>query len=281
MQPVKIYRSVAAMERLSLFYMDTRTEGPVILCLHGRWGRARTWYGFMQHYGRQYRVIAPDQRGHGLSDKPVSQYTAQEMAEDVVALLQHLKLDSVMLVGHSMGARVAGHVAALYPRCVRALALLDKSADGPAPNPLSLDQIDPVDPLTRDWPLPFVSLAEAEEFLDKTMDSPWSRQYFRNSLTETVGGYRMMFSPQAMAANIAYEEGWFHRLADIRCPVMLVRAKGAEAVPDEDWQRMQALLPNCLAFEASHPDHNVHLTNPEEFYGFVDAFLRHAGVYQA
>lgn len=278
MQTVKIYRSVAAMERLNLFYMDTRTNGPAIVCLHGRWGRAQTWYGFMQHYGRKYRVIAPDQRGHGLSDKPVGQYTAQEMAEDVVALLQHLKLDSVILVGHSMGARVAGHVAALYPHCVRALALLDKSAAGPAPNPLSLDQIDPVDPLTRDWPLPFVSLAEAEEFLDKTMDSPWSRQYFKNSLTETVGGYRMMFSPQAMAANIAYDEGWFHRLADIRCPVMLVRAKGGEAVPDEDFQRMQALLPNCMSFEASNPDHNVHLTNPEEFYGFFDTFLRHAGV---
>lgn len=278
MQSVRIFRSVAAMERLNLFYMDTRTEGPAILCLHGRWGRAQIWHHFMQHYGREYRVIAPDQRGHGLSDKPVSKYTAQEMAEDVVALLQYLKLDFVILVGHSMGARVAAYVAALYPHCVRALALLDKSAAGQASNPLPLDQIEPVDPLTKDWPLPFVSLAEAEKFLDENMDSQWSRQYFKNSLTETVGGYRMMFSPQAMAANIAYDEDWFHLLPDIRCPAMLVRAKGGEAVPDEDFQRMQEMMPDCMAFEASHPDHNVIATNPEEFYGFVDAFLRHAGV---
>lgn len=278
MQPVRIFRSVAALERLNLFYMDTRTEGPAILCLHGRWGRAQVWYDFMQHYGRQYRIIAPDQRGHGLSDKPMGKYTAQEMAEDVVALLQYLKLDSVILVGHSMGARVAAHMAALYPHCVRALALLDKSAAGSAPNPLPLDQIEPVDPLTKDWPLPFVSLAEAEKFLDENMDSPWSRQYFKNSLTETVGGYRMMFSAQAMAANIAYDEDWFPLLADIRCLAMLVRAKGGEAVPDEDWRRMQAMLPDCLAFEASHPDHNVIATNPEEFFCFFDTFLRHVGV---
>jgi 2-succinyl-6-hydroxy-2,4-cyclohexadiene-1-carboxylate synthase len=260
---------------VDIFYRDTRTEGPTILCLHGRWGRGETWIDFIQQYGAQYRIIAPDQRGHGLSGKPVSKYTAAEMAADMVALMDHLKIEAVILVGHSMGGHIAGYLAATYPEYVRALAILDKSANGPeVPNPLPLDEIEIIDPVTKDWPLPFASLAEAQSCIRSAMESQLSYQYFMNSLTESLDGYHMMFSTQAMAANIAYYENWFELLPKIKCPVLLVRASGHAAVPDEDFSRMQALLSNCMAFEISNPDHNVHLGNKSEFYGYFDEFLK-------
>lgn len=274
MERTKIYRNTARLKSVDMFHFDTRTEGPTVLCLHGRWGRAETWFDFTQRYGKQYRIIAPDQRGHGLSGKPISKYTAEEMAEDMTELLDFLKVDSIILVGHSMGGRVAGYFTALYPKFVKALAILDKSASGPAePNMSPLDQIPTVDPLTKDWPLPFSSLGEAMDFIRQCTDSDLSYQYFMNSLVETVEGYQMMFSAQAVAANIAYEENWFHLLPSIKCPVLLIRAQSHEAMSDEDFAKMQSLIPNCLAREVSHPDHNVHLGNKEEFYGYFDEFL--------
>jgi len=275
MEKARIYRDMARLKNIDIFYRDTRTEGPAILCLHGRWGRGETWVDFIQHYGERYRVIAPDQRGHGLSGKPVSRYTAEEMAADMVGLLGFLHLDSVILVGHSMGGRVAGYLAAQYPQHVRALAILDKSASGPAqPNPPPLVQISPVDPETKDWPLPFTSLAEAQAYIRQAMSSDLSYQYFMNSLVETVEGYQMMFSSQAMAANIAHDVDWFDLLPRITCPVLLIRARGGAAVPDQDFLKMQSLLADCVAREMSHPDHNVHLSNEAEFYGYFDEFLR-------
>lgn len=274
MGKIKIYRNIAKLKSINIFYFDTKTEGPTILCLHGRWGRAETWFDFIQQYGKQYRIIAPDQKGHGLSSKPVSKYTAEEMAEDMIELLDFLKLDSVILVGHSMGGRVAGYLTALYPKYVKALAILDKSASGPAkPKMLPLDQIPVIDPLTKDWPIPFSSLSEAKDYIKQAMDSNLSYQYFMNSLVETVEGFQMMFSSQAMAANIAYEENWFHLIPDIKCLVLLIRAKGNDAISDEDFVKMQSLIPNCLAREMSHPDHNVHLGNKEEFYEYFNKFL--------
>jgi pimeloyl-ACP methyl ester carboxylesterase len=275
MEKIKIYRHMAKLKHIDIFYRDTKTEGPAILCLHGRWGRGETWVDFIQHYGKKYRVIAPDQRGHGLSGKPISKYTAEEMAADMVELLEFLRLDSVILVGHSMGGRVAGYLTALYPKFVKALAILDKSASGPTqPNLLPLDQIPIIDPLTKDWPLPFASLSEAKDFMQQAMDSELSYHYFMNSLVETVEGYQLMFSAQAMAANIAYEKHWFHLLPKIKCPVMLIRAKGGEAVSDEDFLQMQSLISDCISHEMSHSDHNVYLGNEAEFYGFFDGFLK-------
>jgi len=280
MEKVKIHREMVKLKSIELFYRDTKTEGPAILCLHGRWGRGETWVDFIRHYGKKYRVIAPDQRGHGLSAKPLSKYTAEEMAADMVQLLEFLKLDSVILVGHSMGGRVAGYLAALYPKFVKALVILDKSASGPAePNPLPLDQIPTLDPATKDWPMPFAGLVEAQEFIKQNTDSDLEYQYFMISLTETVAGYQMLFSTQATTANIAYEQNWFHLLPKIKCPVLLIRAKGNDAVPDEDFTKMQSLITDCVAHEMSHPDHNVHLSNKAEFYEYFDEFLKRIGVF--
>lgn len=275
MNKTKIFRNIAKLKNIDMFYFDTKTEGPSILCLHGRWGRAETWHDFIQHYGKQYRIIAPDQRGHGLSSKPIAEYTSAEMAEDIIELLNFLKLDSIILVGHSMGGAVVGYLAAVYPKYIKAVAILDKSAANPAePNKLPLDINQLNDPMTKDWPLPFDTLNEAMNFIKQSTNSNLEYQYFMNSLIETVEGYQMMFSPKAMAIGIAHNEDWFHLLPKIKCLALLIRAKGNNAISDGDFIKMQSLIPNCIAYEMSHPDHNVHLGNKEEFYKFFDEFLK-------
>lgn len=103
MKSIKIYRSIIKVNKINLFSRDTKTDAQTILCLHGRWGRGETWSDFINYYGERYRILAPDQRGHGLSEKPVSKYTAEEMSKDMSALLDYLGIKSVILVGHSMG----------------------------------------------------------------------------------------------------------------------------------------------------------------------------------
>jgi len=275
MGKVKIHRKIVNLNKGNLFLLDTETEGPAILCLHGRWGRGETWVDFIQHYGDTYRIIAPDQLGHGLSDKPLSRYTGEEMAASMVSLLDSLEIDSAIVVGHSMGGAIAGYLAATYPQYVNAAAILDKSAAGPDDlNKLPLDKLEVSDPVTKTWPLPFQSLIDAQYFIKNEMESELSYQYFMNSLVETVNGYEMMFSAQAMSANIAYYRNWYHLLPKISCPVMLVRASGHEAIPDKDFLKMQSMISDCMAVEMSHPDHNVHLGNKSEFYEYFDSFLQ-------
>jgi len=199
------------------------------------------------------------------------------MASDAVALLGALGIGSAIVIGHSMGGHVAGWMAARHPGRVMALAILDKSANGPA-GAAPVEAIEPVDPVTKDWPLPFASLKEASDYIGRAMDSELSRQYFLNSLFEGPDGYSMRFSSQAIAANIAHYRGWFDLLPEIRCPTMLVRASGDGGVPGDDYAKMRTLLPDCMAFEMSSPDHNVHLSDTKEFYSYFDEFIARNGL---
>ena len=110
-----------------------RDEGPrqarAILLVHGfASSMAVNWVEpgwFSTLTGAGYRVLAFDHRGHGLSDKPhdPQAYMPERMASDAVALLDHAGIESAVLFGYSMGARVSAFAALADPERVDALVL--------------------------------------------------------------------------------------------------------------------------------------------------------------
>jgi pimeloyl-ACP methyl ester carboxylesterase len=269
-----IIRAEAEVNGISLFYRDTGSDKQPMLCLHGRWGRGETWSDLINHYRDKYRIIAPDQRGHGLSDKPVAPYPAEEFAKDMYELLHLLECGPAIVVGHSMGARMAAYLTHLHPEAVKALVILDEPADGadkeniPAP-----DEIVPDDGLTVDWPLPFASKPEARKFLKDRFGRESNVDYFMDSLYETARGYDFLFSRYSMAAIGEFWKSWYHILPEIRCPALLVRAAESWCLPKESADKMRALIKNCTYFEVSDSDHMVYTDNPDEFYPGFDDFL--------
>lgn len=115
-------------DQTSLFY-DDQGDGRVVVLLHGFVGDVNIdWVrsGILDLLlDEGYRVVAYDARGHGLSGKPheLHAYEDDALTKDAQALLDHLHLDDVALVGFSMGARTALHLAAIDER-VRAVVAL-------------------------------------------------------------------------------------------------------------------------------------------------------------
>jgi pimeloyl-ACP methyl ester carboxylesterase len=85
----------------------TAGSGPPVYLLHGF---PETWFAWRKQIARlaeSFTVVAPDLRGYGATDKPVSGYDKRTMANDVLALMDHLGHERIALVGHDRGARVA------------------------------------------------------------------------------------------------------------------------------------------------------------------------------
>jgi len=274
MKESKIKRSMIKVNGLNLFYRDTVSNNQTILCLHGRWGRGETWTDFMFRYKDTYRIIAPDQRGHGLSDKPIARYAAEDFAKDAYELIKQLECGPVIVVGHSMGGRVAAHLTAFYPQEVKALVILDQQADGPENiSDLSLDKVSPIDKLTAEWPTPYPSYEEAIQHLSEQFKRETNVRYFLESLVETVDGYDFLFSRYAMSAIEEYNQRWYHILPQIQCPVLFARAEDSWCLSKEEADRMRKLIKNCTYFEVTDSDHMVYADNPDEFYPQFEKFI--------
>ena len=106
---------------VKISYLD-QGKGEVVVLLHGFGGSASVMWESMlpvlvkEYLVKEYRIIAPDFRGHGKSDKPHdSEKFGEEMAEDVIRLLDHLKIKKAHIVGYSFGCGVAGTVLVRHP----------------------------------------------------------------------------------------------------------------------------------------------------------------------
>ncbi|UQZ33523.1 alpha/beta hydrolase [Paenibacillus sp. PK3_47] len=107
----------------SICYSD-QGEGEVILLLHGFCGSSAYWEKVIPYLGAGYRVIAPDLRGHGASDAPAGPYSIDQMADDVIFLLDALEVKKCYLFGHSMGGYIALSLAERYSSRLQGFGLI-------------------------------------------------------------------------------------------------------------------------------------------------------------
>lgn len=100
---------------------------PLVVMIHGFPDFWFTWRDQMMALSKDYRVVAIDQRGYNLSDKPkgVENYDMQLLAGDVAAVVKHLKRDKAIIVGHDWGGMVAWTVAMYMPQIVEKLIILN------------------------------------------------------------------------------------------------------------------------------------------------------------
>ncbi|MGH2740651.1 MAG: alpha/beta fold hydrolase [Actinomycetota bacterium] len=105
-------------------------EGPPLVLLHGLAASKLSWLPILRPLAERYRVIVPDLPGHGESSKPRARYTPAYYAGVVTGLLDTVGAENPVLIGNSMGGRVALEVARRSPDRVAGLVLLDPAAPG-------------------------------------------------------------------------------------------------------------------------------------------------------
>jgi 3-oxoadipate enol-lactonase len=114
-----------------IHYETLGTAGPTAVLIQGLGLSSRFWFDVPERLASgpdPWRVITPDHRGVGRSDRPFGPYFMRTMADDVAAVLDHAELDRAYVVGISLGGMIAQHVAIRHPSRVAGLVLLATTA---------------------------------------------------------------------------------------------------------------------------------------------------------
>jgi 3-oxoadipate enol-lactonase len=150
-------------------------DGPPVILLHGFACGKRMWLHQVRALKRRFRVVAYDQRGHGLTDAPpvAQRYSASLLARDLVGVLDTLKIERAAIVGFSLGGGPALALAASKPERVSHLVLADVGAG--ADDPIKLES------MARRWG-ELIARGDTDELVCEMLRSELFKVYARRNL---------------------------------------------------------------------------------------------------
>jgi pimeloyl-ACP methyl ester carboxylesterase len=222
---------------LDMFYLDSPGGSPPIVLLHGLSSNAHAFGGVIAAgLSPAFRTIAPDQRGRARTSKPASGYMMSDHAGDIIALMDTLGLERVVLGGHSFGGYLGIFMAANYPDRIEKLVVIDAAITS---HPRIGELLKPsLARLTKNSP-------SAESYLDEIrsagyMNGTWdeaTESYFRAEIEENGDGtVRSATSSAAVAQaalGIGYEP-WLHWVQQVEQPTLLINAVASFGPPGTD-----------------------------------------------
>lgn len=170
---------------VSLNYTKHGESGEPLIILHGLFGSARNWQGIAKQLADRYTVYALDLRNHG-SSPHADAMDYGSMSDDVLAFMALNGLDKAIVLGHSMGGKVAMQFALSSPEKVSKLIIVDIA---PVRYKHNFDDV-----LAGLYHVPLDSISsrkEADKYLAEKLDVPSLRQFLlQNLIANTSGGYQ-------------------------------------------------------------------------------------------
>jgi len=252
-------------------YIDAG-RGPPVVLLHGLGASMYAWrknLGAMAAAG--FRVIAFDNRGFGLSDKPAVPYDNAAYARLAIALLDSLGISDVVLVGHSMGGAIAAEVAIEYPQRVRGLVLIGSAGLG-AREPLLFR--------VARWPVlgPAVLAFRGRGFTARLLKATY---FDPSKVTESdVDQYYAPVAQPAYGRALRAVLRQFHfdglegRLDKIEAPTVVLWGEEDRWVPLGLGRALAAGITRSAFVSVPHAGHSVQEEAPDEVNHLVIRFLK-------
>lgn len=247
------------------------TERPSMLLLHGITSDALSWVRVAPALADRYRVYALDMRGHGESIKPsAGAYSLRATADDAAALIEALRLEQPVVIGHSWGGATAIVLASGAWSQQPAPALAQVILEDPAHNFGSGDAEGRAAAYTKDIGRP------AEEIRPEiTASSPgWTEADIEGKINALQKVTRE--AVVSVFAEAGQDGKVLPLLANITAPTLLIRADATlgTTLDDAAWEQAKQYLPtHSRAVEITGATHNIHRSSFTAFMQTVNDFL--------
>jgi pimeloyl-ACP methyl ester carboxylesterase len=266
--------SIETVDGARIHYTRTGGQKPPVLLLHGVQASGLTWLRTAKAIEATYDVVMPDFRGHGQSSRVSNSLSPNTLVNDTIGVLRALELATPFVAGHSMGADIAGRLAAAYP--ARAVALVDPALRNfAATMPTGDDALPP-------WMQPIIEAIQAlrtqphaERMTTGLRLLPPGTPVFEEadyvSFVDAQAQFDLAFFRSATTMGYLFEAP--EVIAQIACPLLLLTAR--PMMPGMDNAAgLAAFENNWRIGQHVHVADSGHFIQFEQFDRFVEILMR-------
>ena len=265
-----------ATNGINLHYRDWGGTGRPVVLLHGLASSCHIWDLVAPQLAEDFSVIAVDQRGHGLSDKPESGYDFASVGKDLLGIIEARNLERPVIVGHSWGADVALEFAVAYPDIPAGICFVDGGMIEPSARPgMTREKAreDMAPPLFAGM----TSQALRERFRNRVRPFPLPPEFDQilmsnfEMLEDGTVRTRLSRENHLRIIDALWEHHPSQLYPDVPCPVLMMPARMAndDSVAERTFRReesvgkAQGLLPKVKVVWLENSIHDVPVQRPE------------------
>jgi esterase len=259
------------INELILHYLDWgRPDAVPMILLHGLCGNAHYWDFFARDMASEYHVLALDQRGHGDSDWAKS-YGPRDYVLDLEGFAASLRLDHILLIGHSLGGINAHLYAASHPEQVSALVIVDIGPE------IAAAGIERIGRESASEPEVFGSEEEAISYM-KRIEPRQSDDFIRYQAKYALrrdekGRLAFKYDKRLRRTKLRSPTWLWEYINQVVCPTLLVHGLESDMLTTELAEIVGGSLTFGSVVDVEHAGHSVPGDNPEAFESAVRQFL--------
>jgi pimeloyl-ACP methyl ester carboxylesterase len=233
-------------------------QGEPVLFLHGT-GFTRMWLPVYERLSERVDLIAPEHPGFGETETPDWLSSFDDLVIHYDELLDALGLDTVHLVGYSLGGWIAAEFATFHPRRLRSLTLIVPPGLRVTGGP---DRAD-------------IFAMEPEQSLGTIFNDPTNMMSVlgEETVEEVVHVYGEMSTTARLTWNPRYNTKLEHRLPRVGCPALVVLAENDRLIPEEIGARYAELLPNARTERVPGTGHALAVEQPDAAADLIARFV--------
>lgn len=264
---------------MKLFYRKIG-EGQPLIIMHGLFGQSDNWNTLGKQFSEQgFEVYLVDLRNHGNSPHS-DEWNYQVMSDDIFELINDLKLSQnkkIILLGHSMGGKIAMQFAVLHPELLDKIIVVDICPKFHLPdNENVLRALSAMDLTTMK------TRKEAETFLSDYINDFGVKQFLLKNIywkenkddVNTFGTLAWKFNVKTIIQEIKNISEAVVNEKPCEVPALFIRGEKSNYILNEDFKMIKKMFPNSNINTVLGAGHWVHADKPKEFFESVIAFIK-------
>ena len=246
-------------------YVEEGNSTKNLLLIHGLGASAERWEHVIPQFAKNYRVLVPDLIGFGLSDKPVVDYTTDYLSEFIRKFLKKLGIDSVSIIGSSLGGQIGAEFTYQNNSMVEKLVLISPSGimkhSTPALDAYVMAALYPSDSSASNA---FQIMSGSKNIDKKTIKGFVQRMKLPNA--------KMAFMSTLLGLKDA--EIISEKLVSIKSPTLIIWGENDPIIPIKYAQSFVSEIDDCRFVKMENCGHTPYVEAPDKFYKIVSDFLK-------
>lgn len=244
-------------------------NGPPLIIIHGLFGSLSNWKTISREFSAHYRVITPDLRNHGASFHSDTM-SYEEMADDILSLLQTLSISRVHILGHSMGGKVAMLLALRHPDVVMKLIVADI-----APVTYNDNHTEIIDAMLEMDIDSYKQRSDADLQLSESISDVRVRQFLLQNLLRSNNHFGLRINLQSIKKNIQQIMSFPVQYCPENNAIesLFIAGEFSDYLSNESIALTKNCFPNAVFKTVKNTGHWLHAEKPVAFSQLVRDFL--------